>query len=51
MTDYFYQHQIRIFDYPKWAEAMREALRENMERLAADSAIEVEFVRSGRKIG
>ena len=46
MTDYFYQHQIRIFDYPKWAEAMREALRENMERLAADSAIEIEFVRS-----
>ena len=46
MTDYFYQHQIRIFDYPKWAEALREAMRENMERLAADSAIEIEFVRS-----
>jgi len=26
MTDYFYQRQIRIFDYPKWAEPLREAL-------------------------
>jgi hypothetical protein len=46
MTDYFYQHQIRIFDYAKWAESLREALRQNMERLAADNAIEIEFVRS-----
>jgi hypothetical protein len=46
MTDYFYQHQIRIFDYAKWAERLREALRQNMERLAADNAIEIEFVRS-----
>jgi hypothetical protein len=46
MTDYFYQHQIRIFDYAKWAEPLREALRQNMERLAADNAIEIEFVRS-----
>ena len=46
MTDYFYKHQIRIFDYAKWAEPLREALRQNMERLAADNAIEIEFVRS-----
>ena len=46
MTDYFYRHRIRIFDYPKWAEPLREALRENMERIAADNAIEIEFVRS-----
>jgi hypothetical protein len=46
MTDYFYKHQIRIFDYPKWAEPLREALRENMERIAAGNAIEIEFVRS-----
>jgi hypothetical protein len=46
MTDYFYGHGIRIFDYPKWAEPLREALRKNMERVAADNAIEIEFVRS-----
>lgn len=46
MTDYFYRHQIRIFDYAKWAEPLREALRQNMERMAADHGIEIEFVRS-----
>jgi hypothetical protein len=46
MTDYFYMRQIRIFDYRKWAEPLRDALRENIERIAADNAIEIEFVRS-----
>lgn len=46
MTDYFYAHQIRIFDYPKWAEPLRDAIRENMERLAAANQIQIEFVRS-----
>src|SRR5207245_11173186 len=27
MTDYFYEHNIRIFDYPKWAEPLRDAIR------------------------
>ena len=46
MTDYFYKHQLRIFDYPKWTEPMREELRANMERVAADNGICNEFVRS-----
>lgn len=46
MTDYFYKHQLRIFDYPKWAEPMREELRANMERIAGDNGIGIEFVRS-----
>jgi hypothetical protein len=46
MTDYFYKHQLRIFDYPKWAEPLRDALRENMQRIAAENALEIEFVRS-----
>jgi hypothetical protein len=46
MTDYFYKHHIRIFDYPSWAQPLRETLRQNMEQLAVDSAIEIEFVRS-----
>src|SRR2546427_12338911 len=24
MTGYFYAHEIRIFDYPKWAQPLRE---------------------------
>jgi len=46
MTDYLYGHQIRIFDYPKWAESLRDGIRQNMERIAAENGIEVEFVRS-----
>jgi hypothetical protein len=46
MTEYFYAHQIRIFDYPKWAEPLRDAIRENMEGIAAENGIEIEFVRS-----
>src|SRR5271165_5036675 len=46
MTDYFYKHQLRIFDYPKWAEPLRQQLRQNLERIAAENALEIEFVRS-----
>ncbi len=46
MTSYFYEHQIKIFDYPAWAQPLREAIRENAERLAAENGTEIEFVRS-----
>jgi hypothetical protein len=37
MTSYLYAKQVRIFDYPKFAEPFRDRLRENTERLAADA--------------
>jgi len=46
MTSYFYERQIRIFDYPKWAQPLQDAIRENTERLASENGIEIEFVRS-----
>ena len=46
MTDYLYARQIRIFDYPKFAEPLREAIRENAERVARENGIQIEFVRS-----
>ena len=36
---------IRIFDYPKWAEPLRNRIRENAERLAAEASLEIEFIR------
>jgi hypothetical protein len=45
MTGYLYAHQVRIFDYPRWAQPLREALRENAERLAAEKGLEIEFIR------
>jgi hypothetical protein len=45
MTWYLYAKQVRIFDYPKFAEPFRNDLRENAERLAAANGIEIEFIR------
>jgi hypothetical protein len=45
MTSYLYGKQVRIFDYPKFAEPFRDRLRENAERLAAASGIEIKFLR------
>ena len=45
MTSYWYERKIRIFDYPKFAEPFRNALRENAERLAAENGVEIEFLR------
>jgi len=45
MTSYLYAKQVRIFDYPKFAEPFRNQLRDNAERLAAAAGIEIEFLR------
>jgi hypothetical protein len=45
MTSYLYANNIRIFDYPKWAEPLRNEIRENAERLATEAGIEIEFIR------
>ncbi len=45
MTSYLYAHQIRIFDYPRFAEPLRDAIRTNAERLAGENGIEIEFIR------
>lgn len=39
MTSYLYPKQVRIFDYPKFAEPFRDRLRENAERLVAGIGI------------
>jgi len=45
MTAYLYQHKVRIFDYPRFAERFRNRLRENAEKLAADNGIQMEHIR------
>jgi len=44
MTSYLYAHQIRVFDYPRFAEPYRDQLRENAERLAAENGIPIEHL-------
>ena len=45
MTHYLFEHQIRIFDYAKFAEPLTEQIRENAERLAQQHGLEIEFIR------
>jgi hypothetical protein len=45
MTWYLYQQGIRIFDYAKFAEPLRERIRENAEVLAEANSVKIEFVR------
>ena len=45
MTSYLYADKIRIFDYPHFAEPMRDAIRNNAEALAIKNGIEIEFIR------
>jgi len=46
MTKYLYHKGVRIFDYPKVAEPLRNEIRANAERLAQENGFEIEF-RSG----
>lgn len=45
MTGYLYTNNIRIFDYPRFAEPFREQLRENAESIANDANIKIDFIR------
>ena len=45
MTAYLYQHQIKIFDYPDWANTKRGELRAHAEQIARDNGLDIEFIR------
>jgi hypothetical protein len=45
MTAYLNAHHIRIFDYPRFAQPLRDEVRANAEKLATKAGIEIEFVR------
>ena len=45
MTSYLKTHGIRIFDYTRFAEPLRDRIRSNAERLAGQNGIEIQFLR------
>ena len=45
MAGYLGYHKIRLFDYPRWAEPLRDELRHHAEQLAIEAGIEIEFIR------
>lgn len=45
MTKYLYENGARIFDYSKFAEPFKDAIRANAERIAEENGAEIEFIR------
>jgi len=45
MAGYLSYRDIRLFDYARWAEPLRDDVRANAERLAADAGLQIEFIR------
>jgi hypothetical protein len=45
MTSFLNAHKIRIFDYPLFAEPLRDELRNNAEHIARENCLEIEFIR------
>ena len=45
MAGYLSYRDIRLFDYPRWAEPLRDEVRANAERLAAEAGLKIEFIR------
>lgn len=45
MEGYLRGRNIRLFDYTKWAEPLRNEIRENAERLATEHGLEIDFIR------
>jgi len=45
MTAFLNSKGIRIFDFAKFAEPMRETIRQNAERVASENNVEIEFIR------
>ena len=44
MTGHLKAKGIRIFDYPRFAEPLRNELRNNAEQIAKDNNLEIEFI-------
>jgi hypothetical protein len=48
MTSFLYAHDIRIFDYPRFAEPLRDRIRERAQEVCAAAGVEIEHVRTSQ---
>lgn len=46
MAGYLRARDIRLFDYPRFAEPLRDEVRANAERIAQENGVDIEFIRS-----
>jgi len=44
LARYLSQRDIRLFDYPRWAEPFRHRLRAHAEQVAEEAGLEIEFI-------
>ena len=44
MESWLHIHGVRLADYLRWAEPMREEIRANAMKIAADAGLEIEFI-------
>ncbi len=45
LAGYLTGRDIRLFDYPRWAEPFRDELRARAEQVAAEAGLTIEFIR------
>jgi len=45
MTSFLHAKSIKIFDYPQFANSLREDIRHNAEQIAKENGIEIEFIK------
>jgi hypothetical protein len=45
MTQILFEHNIRIFDYTKYVEPLRDEIRINADKLAEKNGLKIEFIR------
>ena len=45
MASYLGYHKIQLSDHPRWAEPLRDQLRDRADQLASEAGIEIEFIR------
>nr|VFK23784.1 MAG: hypothetical protein BECKMB1821G_GA0114241_100616 [Candidatus Kentron sp. MB]VFK26685.1 MAG: hypothetical protein BECKMB1821I_GA0114274_100189 [Candidatus Kentron sp. MB]VFK74597.1 MAG: hypothetical protein BECKMB1821H_GA0114242_100716 [Candidatus Kentron sp. MB] len=45
MAGFLSQQDIRLFDYAKWVEPLRDEPRENADRIAVDTDPDIAFIR------
>jgi hypothetical protein len=46
MSTYLTVHGIRLFDFPEFAETLRDEIRENAQNIAVANGLEIEFIRT-----
>jgi hypothetical protein len=45
MAGFLSYNDIRIFDYPRFAEPLRDELRDNADEIARENGLDIEFIR------